>query len=337
MFITSGPSDASRDDQERAQPNALAGEADQYELPNIQTPNFFLEWPLNSPGRSEMFSWQPSVSALLSGSHNLTDLGGAPQNGDLVPNNAENAPIAPVAEPVAVVHTIPENFDKLYVVAEKLWFGEFRKEDLRTISQVEDDVLKLLIASKAPAENLDDAFADKAQGVVLKCSKRLEEKRKFVVKRVVTKMVNNYHRLDKGSRRTGKIQNHLNFLKKYFGGAARSSGIAIEGFLLPDLPLEHPDKLKIINEEYIRRVRMSPQFVDDFCATMNELSKEEMKSEIRGKLKKFVESLYSSYSQDGSLEALKQRLDSDKAKQPWTLFEAEVACRSVRDSLLKHA
>lgn len=254
----------------------------------------------------------------------------APQNGALVPHIAEGE----MRQLAVVEHIMPENFRRLRRVMEKLWFGRFCKRDLRTMSHVEESVLKAVIASKAPAENLGDAFADKADAVVRKCSKRLEEKRKFVVKRVVKKMVDRFHRLDKGSRRNGKVGNHLHFLRKYFGGAARRKGIAIEGFLLPDVRVKHPDKLNVISEEYFRRLRMSPQFVADFCATMSELYEGELQGEIRRKLKNFVDMLYPSCAEDETLEALKRSLGSKKAKQPWTMFEVKDACRTVRKSLL---
>lgn len=247
--------------------------------------------------------------------------------------NVSRINIIPVAEKVEVRHTDPENFNELRGVLIALWKGQWSRKDLTALTKIEEDILKLIIARKAPGEDLEKNFAKRVQELSQQCFKRQEEKLKFVVKCVVKKMLDNYHRPEKGSRRSGKISNHRNFFDKHFHKIARDMGADIELFMLPGT-IKHPHNFKIIGSEYLMMLKKSPSFVKDFMGAMQAFKDKGALETTKSKLEKFVKKLEESYFKERNFESIKKILKEKKSKIPWTKAEVDDACKIVGEILL---
>lgn len=163
-------------------------------------------------------------------------------------------------------------------------------------------------------------------------SKRLEEKMKFVFKRVFKKLVLNMTKADKRIRKTDKQNLSLVLFEKYYGEISKQTTIPLERFMIPQT-VKSDFNLKTFSAEYLKLLKMSPDFVAHFTEHMAKVEKDSI-ADIRGKIDKLVdkinEKLRNSPHPTTSLSCFGSEC---RSKLPWTEQEITDAFAEVRNHL----
>lgn len=300
----------------------------------LESAPFVYGSPINSPENSQPLSAPLSVAgpSVRSGD-SPGRVGMEFENDHAPPENPEGAGnqdfVDPQAPTVNAVHENPKNFNWLDQLMRKIWSGKFSIDDWRTVTPLEENVLRVLIDALGKPEDIHDELYDKVVSFMNQSEKREEENTKLVVRSVIKKMVDDFNRLPKGSRRAGKIENHLNFLKMFFAEAKSVQNIGFEGYLLPSLTFRHEKKLPIIGKKYLELLRESPRFVEAFCQASEDMEETVLKTHINKKIPNLVDDLFGLYCKDENLDLMKAHLKGKCTKVPWTKCQIRKAFQDV--------
>ena len=218
--------------------------------------------------------------------------------------------------------------DRLRGILFEIWTGNERPAwalyDLLT--NHERSILEKVLCRKQKSTDSAPSLLQLVESALAKKdSKRLEERLKFVMKRVVKAMIERFHRLEKGRRKSGKRENVFNFFSHYFQQISEQENLRLEQFILPQSLPNCPLSPKTFSIEYLSLLKKSPLFVADFIAEAEHLRRE-ARAEILDKIGRFVGSVFK--SRGGKRETSWKSLSSGKL--PWTLKEVLGAFDKVR-------
>ena len=217
-----------------------------------------------------------------------------------------------------------------------LWTGEKKNFErmLEELSPHEKNILNKILSRKLSLGKSSLSLLQKLEAVeAQKNSKRLEERLKFVIKRVIKSMIEGFHKLEKGHRKQGKKDNFFNFFRFHFGEIAERERIPIEQFILPQSIPRCPKIFKTFSSEYITLLRKSPKFIESFCTEMKKVEKESLSS-LAGKIGRFLSGLSKKGSSRDSFESFNLFFEWDcKSKLPWTSREISDAFDQVQSML----
>lgn len=218
-----------------------------------------------------------------------------------------------------------------------IWTGEKKNFErmLEDLSPHEKTILNKILSRKLSIGRSSLTLLQKLEAVEnQKNSKRLEERLKFVIKRVIKSMIEGFHKLEKGHRKQGKKDNFFNFFRFHFGEIAEKEEIPIEQFILPQAIPKCPKIFKTFSSEYIALLRKSPKFIDSFCIEMKKVEKESLAS-LSGKIGRFLSGISKKGKSRDSFKNFELYFEWDcKSKLPWTSREITDAFDQV-ESMLK--
>lgn len=166
------------------------------------------------------------------------------------------------------------------------------------------------------------------------CKKRPEENYKFVFKRCIKKLKNDYAKsLGKKLKREAMEKS---FYKFYFQEISERENMKLEQFYHPkNTPNRNEDVPKTINMEYIKNLTRSELFIERFFKYMKSDFQEDYEEVIDIKINRFFEKWEKLFQENEKEEViLKQILDyiekNKKCKFPWSNIEVENAIKSVK-------
>lgn len=192
--------------------------------------------------------------------------------------------------------------------------------------------------------NIESLSSDQLQSHVqevfkLKVKKRPEENYKFVFKRALKEMKKNFIESQKqaNQQKFNMRDLEMSFYESYFGKIANEKGIPIEKFFHP----RNEGRMggispKSFNNEYVKSICLSPQFVSEFKAIL-EVMPERSKKMISSKLRLLGNKLTLGKQSDSEAELLKKKeyiRTERKCKLPWTLKEVREAVKMVNNLFL---
>lgn len=202
------------------------------------------------------------------------------------------------------------------------------------LSPIEKQVFAAIFTKKFPKAN--KALAPEEQMRIFQDSnmKRDEENYKFVFKRVMKKMLNEFLaeqlKTSTDKKKTRK-QNSIFFYRLYFEKPAARAEESIEAYMIPQ-SVKHEDNPKTFDKKFISRIKQSPEFVKEFKKTI-ESQKKSIEREIQNKTKKVIEVFTQKFLFEKKFAEFFKYLESEKCKLPWTIHEALKAYDFVKTKL----
>lgn len=163
-------------------------------------------------------------------------------------------------------------------------------------------------------------------------SKRLEEKMKYVFKRVFKHMIGVPARAGKSMSKTDKINLSYALFRAHFQPLVEGKSIPVERFMIPQtVKSEH--NYKTFCAEYIRLLKLSPSFIAFFrehMAAVHPL----IVAEIRYKINRLIDKIGANFLEVKDFEAFNVYFAREcRRKLPWTVQDINDAFETVERML----
>lgn len=245
--------------------------------------------------------------------------------------HAPASPAAPAPQPAPAPSHRPDFAgvkEVLLAVWTDRWQGAGSVDRLcKTEAQLVEFILqrKKILAHNQPLHGPSDALNTRS-------SKRLEEKMKYVFKRVFKHMIGVSSRAGKSISKTEKTSLSYALFRAHFQPLVEGKGIPVERFMIPQtVKSEH--NYKTFCAEYIRLLKLSPSFIAFFrehMAAVHPL----IVAEIRHKINRLIDKIGTNFLEVNNLEAFNVYFAREcRRKLPWTVQDINDAFETVERML----
>lgn len=164
-------------------------------------------------------------------------------------------------------------------------------------------------------------------------SKRPEENYKFVFKRCLDFMKENFREINPLVK---KKDFERKFYEHYFLQISKDNDLPLECFFDPKNSLSKCENSpKTINTHYVENISRSQEFIKEFTDYMNNQLIDENKKALDGKIEalmlKWEKNVNEAKDFEKAIKSIKEEVEKNKkAKLPWTIREIDEAIKSVK-------